>query len=273
MRTIGPASLLIIASVVGCGGRGEMRTSGSTPAAPTADRLLQRTKTLWDARVADDCKRIFLFEDPVRQAASNVDKFCAWHNAEEPFVIKSYTADTPLIEGDMGWVQIRYSSTMRRIPNLPPRDATTWQRWHWRETDWFPVPRDQLDSYPESPRVRDAEQEQRLAARFDKLKELRFARNWTAAYEFVDPRDREGMKIDDYAREADRLNFTRLDRRWVEVRGQYGRVMALFGIKLNDPSLGDLPPREAYSVEMWTLIDGEWYLDLKRQPGGPVQIR
>lgn len=271
MRPIWPATL-IAAMTIGCGDTGGMKSSKPEPAAQTPARLLQRAQALWDARVADDCKRIFLFEDPARQAASNVDAFCAWHTAEEPFVIKAFSADAPLVENDMGWVQIRYTSTMRRIPNLPPRDATTWQRWRWRGSDWFPVPRDELDSYPESPRLRDQPQEQRLAARFDQLKALRIARNWTAAFEFVDPRDREGMKVEDYAREADRLIFTRLDRRWVEARGEFGRVMALFGIKLNDPSLGDLPPREAYSVETWILLNDEWYLDLKRQ-GSAAPIR
>lgn len=244
------------------------RPSPPPTTAPTgplnADTLRKRVEHLWDARVGDDCRTLFGYEDPPIQAATDVDRFCEWYRKEDPLKIHSYTLKEVLHEGEFGWAQINYRSSVRRLPNIPPRDAQMWQKWRAMDGAWFPVPGSDLAEYPESPARRDATAEKKLRARFDEAVEHRKSQNWPKLYETCDPADRATLPLEKFAETEALVTCLTADVKWVEVIGAIGKVRVAYMTRLNDPHQTKLEPQLMEITERWILHEGEWYRDLKR---------
>jgi acyl transferase domain-containing protein len=229
------------------------------------DALRQRAQQRWEGRVQDACEVEYAFEDVKKREEATLEEFCEWYQKEALFVVHSFEFGDVLSEGDMGWVDVHYNATIRRFPDLPPRDAQHWEKWHRVEGgQWYPVPKEVQNNYPASPVVRDAAEEARLRSRFNAAWEARKASDWHRLYEMTDPRDHETVPESQFAEAEAYIEYRTCEVYWVEVIGDSGRVRAAFYHKLKDPSLTKLRPRIVLTNERWVKQNNDWYLDLKR---------
>jgi hypothetical protein len=234
------------------------------PAGNTRAGLAERARQLWDAKVAEDWSTVFLFEPTRGDEGVTEAEFIRYSETEEPFRVHGYTILQVLTEGDMGWVELDVSTSMRRFPTVPPVDAQRWDKWHRINGEWQPVPAKTASAYPAAPVLRDAEAEAQLRQRFDASWDARHRRDWEAMYQFIDPRDRDDLGQDVLAETYEVLQFLSATVHWVEVIDDVGAVYVTVNHKLNDPSMSKLPPRDANIREEWVRYQNEWYMDVKR---------
>ncbi len=251
-----------------CGPKGAAGGPGAVqehqaPAPPTA--LRDRAERLWQARLNKDWTTVFVFQDPQDTQGAEVADFVTWCEQEEPFRVESFEFGQVLVEGDMGWVEVRYRARIAKFMSLPPRDATQWEKWLRSDGQWGLVSRRALDSVPASPALRDAQQEARLRARFEEAWVPRLATDWGTLYAMTDPQDRAEVDEDTFARGNEMVGYLDRTVHWVQVIGDSGTIRVSYEYKLNDPSLTKLPPQVRTLDESWVQRDGEWYLDLKPQ--------
>ncbi len=187
----------------------------------------------------------------------------AWCREHEPFRIHAFHLDQVLTEGQLGWVELAYRTSLSRFPDLAPRDVDRWQKWLLVDGQWYPIGPRHLSDYPESPAQRDGAQEQRLAARFEESWKARRDRDWHRLYELTDPRDWPDVPEDEFTEVESLFDYLSYKLGWVQVFEETGKVRVSYHHKVNDPSLTKLPARSIWIVEKWTKYDGEWYRDLK----------
>ncbi|HRX84594.1 MAG TPA: hypothetical protein P5572_06190 [Phycisphaerae bacterium] len=253
----------------GCG-RGRMGDDGQSAAVDAESALRDRAETLWNAKVAEDCKTVYLFESSRGEEGVSEDSYCDYFNNEEPFKVHSCKVGDVIVEGDMGWVQLDVTTSMRRFPAANPVEAHRWEKWYYTDDPvdggkhWIPVPPKELDAYPDSPAVRDREAEAELRARFEESWNARVNRDWTRLYDFIDPRDRATVDEQKFADTHAMFQYISCNVHWVEAEGDLGTVRVTVHHKLNDPSLTKLPPRDVTVREEWVRYEGTWYLDVKR---------
>jgi len=237
------------------------RTRPEEPAPASLEAAAQR---YWTAKVAEDWDSVFDLEyEPEARASLVRDEFKNWSKEKEPFQIHSFKIERVASDGEMGWVELDYVTSIRRFPGLPPRDTKMVQKWRLTDDQWYPVPKNQLESYPEPPSYRDLAAEPRLWERFEGSWRARRAGDWSAMYEFTDPRDHGDVTLEMFA-EAEGL-FEYLDHKvhWVEVIGNLGQVRVAYRHKVTDKSMEKLAARDATIVERWVLYNDQWYRDLK----------
>jgi hypothetical protein len=237
------------------------------PVTQTAEDLRSRAGELWEARQREDWATCYQFEDPRLAEATTVDQFIAWCEQEEPFRTLEHELLGTLSEGDLGWVEVRCRTAMRRFPDVPAREVTRWEKWRRVDGRWYPVPRGELDAYPESPAVRDADEESRLGQRVELASAGREAADWDAVYELIDPQDLTDVDRGAFGAAADRVVYLSHDVQWIQVIADRGDVRVVYQQRLNDPSLTKLPPDSIVVTERWVRRDGRWYLDLKPSEG------
>jgi len=229
--------------------------------------IQQRAEKFWDAKTKEDWDTVFLFEDPNTSREWKKEDFAAWSEKNDPFKILKYEFGQIQSDGEMGWVEVKYNSLVRRFQNVPPRDATLWQKWRKVNGEWYPVPLRELVAYPEPPARRDLGEESRLRERFMLSWKLRQAKDWKGLFELVDPSDRPRMPEEAWLDMHSLLEYLSYDVKWVEAIGQLGRVHVVYKRKVTDPSLSKLPVETAVETEEWIMVNNEWYRDLARASG------
>lgn len=232
----------------------------------TVEDLTRHAQRLWSARVAEDWKTVFEYQQ-IESENVTADDFAQWSTANEPFVVRSYTIEDVVVDDDMGWIEAEYESTMRQFPNSPPRVSKRVEKWQIVDGRWKLIPPEKLDLYPESPKVRDREQEERLTDRFRQSWEARAAEDWDALYAMADPRDRGDVSLDAFAEAKELTKFIDYEIDWVEVIDNVGTVRVAITHKLNDPNMQKLPPTTLVMSEKWVQVDGQWYMDLDGSGG------
>lgn len=242
----------------------EVQQVSSEMAATPVETLRARAKLLWDAKVAEDCATVFLFEPLRGQEGVTEEDFCVYFKTEEPFKVQSCTVGEALVEGEMGWVELDVTTSMRRFPSAAPVSTHRWERWHLVNDEWRPVPANLLDSYPAAPPERDLAAEADLRARFEESWQARVDRDWPRLFDFIDPRDREQIDLTVFSDSHELIEYISCNVHWVEVIGDSGIVRATVHHKINDPSLTKMDARDAAIREEWIRFEGEWYLDTKR---------
>lgn len=256
---------LVLLVSVGCQSTGSNRT-GTRAAESGASRLAQRCEYYWNARAGEDWKSAFDYYEPTTRAKLVREDYEKWSAENEPFRIHSFRIENVQVDGDVGWALVHYASTIRRFPDLPPREASMWQKWRRTQGDWYPIPVDELQAYPDPPALRDKAQEMRLRDRFEKTASLRKASNWSELYRFTDPADRADVTEDMYVEGESAFAYLDYRVHWVEAIDGFGRVCVTYRHRVTDKSMEKLPPRDLSVIEKWVRsdADGEWYRDLKR---------
>jgi len=241
-------------------------TSDRQPTSEAKQKELSvRAERFWSAKAAEDWDTVFDYQyEPKARAQLIRHEFCEWSKQNEPLRVHTYSLGKVIVDADLGWVQVEYKSSVRRYPALEPRVAHFWQKWHWAEGSWYPIPQQKYDNYPETPEIRDAAQEQRLRARFDETFRLRLACDWHHLYQYTDPRDRGDVSEEQYAEAESLFEYIEADVEWVEAVKDFGQVRVNYRHKLTDKSMEKLEAREAVLTERWILVDNQWYRDLKR---------
>lgn len=228
------------------------------------DALRQRAGTLWAAKQNKNWSVAFSFEDPKIRDKSNEAEFVTWSEENEPFVVHSHTIGRVDVEKDMGWVEVNYSSTIRRFPNVPPREATQWQKWRLVDSTWYPVPPKELKYYPEPPSKRDLAGEARVRERFAEAWQFRKTNDWENYYQFFDPRDRGGFSPEALEEAEAMTTAEAYDVKWIEAMGAHAKVHVVYTRRVADKNLTKLPTVRSIENEDWVKVEGEWYRDLKR---------
>jgi hypothetical protein len=226
--------------------------------------LKQRAETLWKAKVTEDWPTAYTFLMPYERVDSTVSEFAAWSEAEEPFIVRSFDIGRAQTEGSHGWVEVAYSSVLRRFSDLPARKAHLWQNWKRIDDTWYPVPGSKSDEQPEPPIRRDQSAEATLRQRFARAWELRVERDWHVLYGMCDPADRIEVDEDAMREAEERIIYVEHEIDWVEVIEGSGRVRVLYRHKLSDPSLSKMRVQALYVIEDWVEREGVWYRDLVR---------
>jgi hypothetical protein len=224
----------------------------------------QRARELWGARVERDWATVYGFEDPAKRKQMSQAAFVEWSQQNQLLQINTFQLGRAFVEGDLAWVEVDFNASLSRFPETPARDASQNQKWRRLGGAWYPVPTDELDAYPESPALRDAEEEKRLRARFEESWDLRREGDCQGLYLMIDPRDRVGIAADDFVKSESRIAYTACRLHWIEVIGDRGRVHVSIEHKVTDPSLTKLPSQTQRLTERWTLYEGDWYRDLRR---------
>ncbi len=238
---------------------GEPANQGPTTRADTAS-LQQRATQLWQARQAEDWDAVLRFEPPERQASINRDEFVKWQKQHQPFVIHSFALGRVQSDGQLGWVEANYESTMRQFPNVPARQATRWEKWQFRDGNWYPVPVQLQDQFPDAPALRNLTEEQRLRKRVERACQARMAGDWAAMHALLTPDQREQVTVENFVEEGEKFQYVECTIAWIQVLGERGQARMVYHLKSCDPSLTKLPPQEVPILERWTLVDGEWLL-------------
>jgi len=243
------------------------RPSGVTaaPASRSQQTLESRAAVYWKAKAAEDWPAVYPFLDPADTQGAPVEQFVQWSSENEPFRIRSYEFQDFETDGPIGWAHLRYETTLRKFPDLPPQQSVQCQKWRLRDGAWYPVPIRELPNYPEPPSRRDRAAEQQLRKRFLASWPLRKERNWSTLYNgFTDPQDRGQVSEAEFAESEGLFEYIEQEVVWVEVIGNRGRIHVRYRHKLDDPSLTKLPPADAFLTESWVRVDNEWYRDLIR---------
>lgn len=236
--------------------------SGAVPRMPNADELRQRAEQLWQARLAEDWVTAFNFEDTPQREQSSPEQYAVWCRENEPFITKSYQLDQVQTDQQLGWVEVSCRTALRRFPDLPARDVQRWEKWRVVDGQWYPVPRAEINNYPEPPALRDAAGEAQLAARFADSWRARREKDWPARYALVDPRERDRITVEELAKDEDRFEYLAMKVQWVQVVGDRGSVRVRYEIKRNDPSLTKMASEVVDVIEHWVRFENEWYRQL-----------
>jgi len=261
-----PIYLLLVA---GCAtterGNANAEKIGNTP--PNASRLSQRAQAYWKARGTESWDDLYQFQPPRLQVTTTVEQYRQWATAEEPFLLKEWSIKDQFCEGTFGWVRVDYTASLRRFPNLPPKAKTHWQRWVALEGEWYPVPQTELDDFPDTPAARDTDAERVLRARFEGTWAARKNRDWSALYEWSDPRDLDTISLEQFADSESRFIYLAMEIHWVEVKGDFGRIRVTYAHKPADPNMTKMAVQRVSSIEHWVRVDGQWYRDLVQNKG------
>ncbi|NNF42951.1 MAG: hypothetical protein HKN62_07860 [Phycisphaerales bacterium] len=231
-----------------------------TPPAPADPR--EKAETLWDALVAEDWAVVFEHQAPVVREGLTPERYAEWSSQNEPFRIHSYEIMDVVTEDEYGWVHVRTSSSLRRYPQVPPRDTRRWEKWFSADGVWYPVPRDRVDHYPVAPAMRDRDAEAALLVRVEEAWGYRQSQAWDRLYLMNDPEDRPLVPEGQFVANQSLTKYVSHDVYWVEVVQQRGIVRVEVKQKLSDPSLSKLPPDHIVINERWINRDGEWYIDI-----------
>ena len=269
-RRRGPGAVLcgmavITLAGVGCASNGRRAQSASDGPDQNGAALRQRAVEYWTARERQDWNTLFRFLDPTERAGTNASEYAAWAESDEPFRILSHRIGDVRVHGELGWVQVDFSTALKKFPKAAPRSVTTWEKWKFAERAWIPVSRREVDSYPESPAIRSAPNEEVLRSRFEQTWRARRERDWPELYALCDPCDHVDVALDEFADVEGTFEYFSCEVHWVEAIGDRGRVNVSYEHKLDDPSLTKLQPRTARITENWVKYEGTWYRDLKRQ--------
>jgi len=262
---VGGMSLILLPA---CSSTGPT-SSGRRLGQPRDERALlrQRADGLWDAKTKDEWDTIFHFEDPNSRRDWNKEEFIAWSEKNDPFKVLSFQLGDIQADGDLGWVEVKYNTLVRRFASLPPRDATLWQKWHKVDGTWHPVPLRDLVSYPEPPSRRDLYAEKHLRGRYLEYWDARKSKDIKLLHQYIDPYDQPRMPVESLQEMEGLMEYLSYDLKWVEVIGEMGRVHVIYRRKVTDPSLSKLPPETAVETEEWIRVNDEWYRDLSRVSG------
>ncbi len=258
-----PAFLLL----AGCASTQRVATLLPNDSSTSTDALAKRAKAYWSARGSESWDDLFQYQPPKLQAETTVDQFREWSANEDPFIIKKWSIKDHRREGTFGWVRVDYTAGLRRFPTLPPKQKTHWQRWVVLEGNWYPVPQTELDQFPETPAIRDGEAEKVLRTRFESTWKSRKNADWSAMYEKSDPRDRDSVSLDQFAESEGRFLYLDIEIHWVEVIGDYGRILATYEHKPSDPNMTKMPSQRKATIEHWVQVENQWYRDLIRRKG------
>jgi hypothetical protein len=232
------------------------------PPLPGANELRQRADQLWRARVAEDWAITYRFEDPLLHEKAGVEEYATWCRENEPFVTKTYQLGQVHTDQDLGWVEVSSSTALRRFPDLPARDVQRWEKWRIVDGQWYPVPRTEINNYPEAPALRDATAEAQLASRFAVAWRARQEKDWPARYALLVPSQRDRITVEELVKDEDRFEYLNARVLWVQVIGDRGLVRARYEFKQNDPSLTKMAPEVVDLIEHWVRSEGEWYREL-----------
>ncbi len=259
-----------VALLAGCPDSGRNKPSpmppesnGKSAAQPaTAARLGERAAEYWKASSNEDCAGVYRLTDPRVLGGRPESEFCDWYLKNEPFQIHAYTIKRFDVQERMGWVELDYTSTIRQAPNVPPRNATMIHKWHYFQGDWYPVPREELNRYPEAIWRRDANEEAALYPSVQDYWEARLAGDYDKMYAAVTPSARNAVALEQFMRSMSQAITCSYRIEWIEVVNGVGRAMVYCETKLNDPHqrktpCNPMPPQ----IDRWVRIDGAWFLD------------
>ena len=259
-------SVLALGAAAGCLPHTKQpgHTSDQSANRSEAKVVRARAQAWWEAKRDEDWQRAFEYVHPAQRADATVEQYIAWCEKEEPFRVHSFSLGQVLVDGDYAWVEVDSNKSIRKFPKFPPREGVHWERWRRVDGAWYPLPAAMLETCPTSPALRNADEEARLAKRFEAAWIARKDRDWKTLYDLGDPNDREAIPYDQFERAYELLTYLDSEVHWVEVVGQRGTVRVTYRHKLNDPNLTKLPVDTTTMNEDWILVDGEWYVDNKR---------
>lgn len=233
-------------------------------ASSSAQSLESDVKRLWEARLVEDWNVVFEYQQFRNAVDTTAAEFAKWSKENEPFVIKSYEISDVVVDGDFGWTEIDYVTSVRKFPDLPPTSTRRQEKWERIDGAWKLVPPTELSNYPDNPKARDLEAEKELLARFEESWKLRADRDWNALYQMTDPQARNDFPEDEYTTAKDSEIYLDYDIKWINVIGDKGRIRIVITHKINDPNLTKLPPTDIMIDEPWVKRDGQWYLDIEK---------
>ncbi len=263
MKRLAHCGLVVIA-ISGCEGPGRVSGPGNRSVHRDESKLRSRAEQLWQAKASENWVAAFEYFEPATRATLNRDEFVKWSQENEPFRIQKFSIANVETREETGWVGLTYTSTIRRFPGLQPHESVMWQKWRKTDGEWYPVPSDELVSYPESPALRNAGDEERLESRFVESWPHRKASDWAALYEYSEPADRAQVTLDMFIEGEGLFQFLDYRVHWVEAIEGLGRVCVTYRHRLTDKSLEKLSPKDLTIIEKWIKSDGEWYRDLIR---------
>lgn len=258
-RFIASGGILGLFIFAGCAPAPRAAKEARAPTKPGVPELQHRAEQLWSARIENRWSDVFRIQDPNAIESGREAEFVNWAKENEPFEIQSFQIKTTQVANDLGWVEVDYRSTLRRFPDLPPRDATCWEKWRISKALWWPVPRTELDLFPDAPATRNATEEGRLYARFAEAWRAIQARDRLSMRQLVDPRVRDRTLEGTLLAASESAEYVRCESQWIEVVGDSGRIRVRYQVKSTDPSLTKLPPQDHWITERWVRVDGEWY--------------
>jgi len=224
--------------------------------------LADHARRLWEARKDRNWAVVFDYQHPDLIGGASVDEYVEWASGNEPFLVHDYVVHEVLQDGRYGWVRVTSSSTLRNFEKLPPQTTTSWQRWLRSDGVWRPAAPGQFEHFPESPALRDLDEEPKLLERFEAAWAAREQSRWSTLHEMIDPRDQPQIDVDGLYGIDDRLKFIDAELNWVQVIGEHGQVDFIATTRTVDPSMTKLPPTKKVIKEKWIKRDGVWYLDV-----------
>lgn len=265
MKTRTTLALLLSGLLTACNAAGPTGAASDPPSASATSAadagLERRAREFWAARLAEDWETVLKFEEPARRETIDPREFREWSEKNEPFKVHAYTIGRVQTDRDMGWVELTHRSSVRRFPEVPPRETRTWEKWALIDGDWYPVPAQFSSSYPEAPAIRDAAAEAVLRERFEESWAARQAHDADAFLSFFDPRDRDRIDRKNFVESLTTYLWISSEVAWVEAVADRGRVSVVITRRPNDPSLAKMAPIATRHPERWVRYEGQWYLD------------
>jgi hypothetical protein len=225
-----------------------------------AARLKARAQQFWDARVQDQWGTVFdLMPTEEQQVAGDRERFSAYQKEKGWFKYVSAQLGETVVDNDLGWVELTFTTALRLYPTMPPQTVTAWDVWR-KTDDWRPIPRATLDQYPtRPPSARPSDDEADLAKRVDGLWKARVAQDWAAVYEFLDPGYRKRVSKEEFLQRKSKYLTLSHRTEWIEVTRTQARSKVVFSQKLNDPTLYKLEPTDEVAFEPWVKVEGQWF--------------
>jgi hypothetical protein len=132
-RNVIPALRLSLTALVvsACASQGVQQAS-QTP----EQRLVERVRQYWEARVRDDIVEQYRFEEPTIREQVSLTAFARGKGATK---ILAYEVKGVEVKdsGAVAKVHLRYRILVSRLAHLPPKEVDLDQAWVWVEDNWY----------------------------------------------------------------------------------------------------------------------------------------
>ncbi|MFQ5489879.1 MAG: hypothetical protein ACE5GE_04075, partial [Phycisphaerae bacterium] len=84
---------------------------------------MRRATAFWQAQVEQAWAALYDFQIPELREAETRAEFTARVAASHPLAVSTFEFGQVVTDGDWGWVEVTFTSTLRKFPALPPRDS------------------------------------------------------------------------------------------------------------------------------------------------------
>jgi len=256
-RWLAAACLLLLGFVIAC----------PLQAAQDESKVLrERATKYWEGRVKGDWAAVYDYLSEEERAGKTKEDYVESSKQAVTWRYLHYRMGAVEVVEDMGWVKIEYTAEPVRFPGIKPKQVDRWENWEKVDDRWTVVPGKRLEEFPQlPPSQRPFNEEKAVKARAQEFWRAQEKSDYTAIYHLLAPAFREKVSLDEWLTNKAENLYVSHQILWTEVKGNHATVRTAYEYRLNNPHVSKMDPEEEIAMQDWTMVDGQWYLNVMEQ--------